>query len=95
MFKHVTYSQKDKLLISKHSLSTVCESLTLQEAEMRIIQEGEEIFNLSQGEEALSLADPITSTNNTINQLNLFHSSNAQANTGTADHLPGIISTEG
>ena len=69
LFQHVTYSQRDKLLSSKLSLPTVCESLTLQEAEMRIIREGGEIFNFSQEEEVLSLADPTALTNNATNQI--------------------------
>ena len=58
LFQHVTYSQRNELLNSKISTPIVCDSLTLQEAEMRIISEGEEIFNLSQGEEVAFLADP-------------------------------------
>ena len=73
LFQHVTYSQRNELLNSKVSSPIVCESLTLQEAEMRIIREGEEIFNLSQEEEALSLADPKISTHNATNQINLFN----------------------
>ena len=95
LFQHVTYSQSDKLLSSKLSLPTVCESLTLQEAEMTIIREGEEIFNPSQEEEVLSLADPTALTNNATNQINLFHSSINQANMATTSLQPGIILSEG
>ena len=69
LFQQVTYSQRDKLLSSKLSLPTICESLTLQQAEMRIIREGGEIFNFSQEEEVLFLADPTALTNNATNQI--------------------------
>ena len=92
LFQHVTYSQRNKLLNSNTSLPIVCDSLTLQEAELKIIQEGEETFNLSQGVEALSLADPKTSTNNAIN---LFYSNTDQTHTETTGLQPGITSTKG
>ena len=94
LFQHVTYSQRNKLLNSKMSIPIVCDSLTLQETEMRIIREGEEIFNLSQEEEVVSLADPRTSAHNTTNQINLFNNKDP-TNTGITGLRPGITSTEG
>ena len=92
LFQHVTYSQRNELLNSNTSLPIVCDSLTLQEAELKIIQEGEETFNLSQGTEALSLADPQISTDNAIV---LFTSKNDQTHSKTTGLLPGIMSTKG
>ena len=66
----------------------------LQEAEMRIIREGEEIFNLSQGEEVAFLADPRTSALNILTNPN-SNSNKDRKNTGTTGLRPGITSTEG
>ena len=92
LFQHVTYAQRNELLNSKISTPAVCESLTLQEAETRIIREGEEIFNLSQEVEVASLADPRTSTLNanlsTTNQ-------RISKDTGKTGLQPGITSTKG
>ena len=84
--------QRNELLNSKISTPAVCESLTLQEAETRIIREGEEIFNLSQEEEVASLADPRTSTLNVnLNTTN----QRISKDTGKTGLQPGITSTEG
>ena len=92
LFQHITYAQRNELLNSKISTPTVCDSLTLQEAETRIIREGEEIFNLSQEAEVASLADPITLTLNTN-----LNTTNQRINkdTGKTCLRPGITSTEG
>ena len=93
LFQHVTYAQRNELLNSKISTPTVCDSLTLQEAETRIIRGGEEIFNLSQEEEVASLTNPRTLT---LSTTNLRSSNNKdQTNTGTTGLQPGITSTEG
>ena len=49
LFRHVTYSQRNKLLNTELPLPNVCQPLTVQEAERRILPEGEETFSLSQG----------------------------------------------
>ena len=82
-----------KLLNSNTTLAIVCNQLTLQEAELKIIQEGEETFNLSQGVEALSLLDPQISTDNAIV---LFNNNNSnQTRSETKGLQPGITSTKG
>ena len=49
LFQHITYSQRNKLLNTEIPLPPdVCQPLTLQEAERRIVQEGETAFALSQ-----------------------------------------------
>ena len=96
LFQHVTYSQRNELLNSKVSSPIVCESLTLQEAETRIIREGEEIFNLSQEEEAAFLVDPNPSNPNASdNNLSNNNNNNDHTSMGTTGLRPGIISTEG
>ena len=95
LFQHVTYAQRNELLNSKISTPTVCDSLTLQEAETRIIREGEEIFNLSQEEEVASLADPRILTLNTNLSTTNLRNNKDQTNTGTTGLQPGITSTEG
>jgi hypothetical protein len=93
LFQHVTYAQRNKLLNSNTTLPVVCNQLTLQEAELKIIQEGEETFNLSQGVEALSLVDPQISTDNAIV---LFNSNNSdKMRSETKGLQPGITSTKG
>ena len=93
LFQHVTYSQRNELLNSKVSSPIVCESLTLQEAETRIIREGEEIFNLSQEEEAAFLVDPNPSNPNASD--NNLRKNNDHTSMGTTGLRPGITSTEG
>ena len=95
LFQHVTYAQRNDLLNSKISTPTVCDSLTLQEAETRIIRKGEEIFNLSQEEEVASLADPRTITLSTNLSTTNLRFNNDQTNTRTTGLRPGITSTEG
>ena len=96
LFQHVTYSQRNELLNSKVSSPIVCESLTLQEAETSIISEGEEIFNLSQEEEAAFLVDPNPSNPNASdNNLSNNNNNNDHTSMGTTGLRPGITSTEG
>ena len=81
------------MLNSNTTLPIVCNQLTLQEAELKIIQEGEETFNLSQGVEALSLVDPQISTDNAIV---LFNSNNSdKMRSETKGLQPAINSTKG
>ena len=95
LFQHVTYSQRNELLNSKVSSPIVCESLTLQEAETRIIREGEEIFNLSQEEEAAFLVDPNPSNPNASDNNLSNNNNNDHTSMGTTGLRPGITSTEG
>ena len=57
LFQHVTYSQRDKLLNTELPLPNVCEPLTIQEAETRIILDGEAAYICRKGTRQL----PITS----------------------------------
>ena len=92
-------SHRNTLLNSEISLPTVCQQLTIQEAERRIAQEGEEMFARSQGAEETSHELPGLALN-TTNKINIFRSSNSNnltaqgCTTGTGHHL-GITSTEG
>ena len=95
LFQHVTYSQRNELLNSKVSSPIICDSITLQEAETRIIREGEEIFNLSQEEEGAFPADPNLSIPNTSLNNPSSNNNNDHTNTGTTGLRPGITSTEG
>ena len=54
LFQHGTYSQQDKLLNTELPLPNVCQALTIQEAERRIVMEGEAVFSLSQENEEIS-----------------------------------------
>ena len=67
LFQHVTYSQRNKLLNSELPLPTVCQSLTIQEAGRRIVQDGEETFARSQEDEETSPA-PLALALNTTNK---------------------------
>ena len=98
LFQHVTYSQRDKLLNTELPLPNVCEPLTIQEAETRIILDGEAAYSLSQGDEATS--DPLDFNPRTSTFLNATNSINsnskiAQGNTRILGHHLGSTSTEG
>ena len=96
LFRNVTYSQRNKLLKIESPLPNVCQLLTMQEAERRILQEGEALFALSQ-EDGVTFAHPAS----TLNAALTFNAA-AQTQTcympkstaGTSIHQ-GIISTEG
>ena len=96
LFRHVTYSQRNKLLNTELPLPDVCQPLTCQEAERRIMLEGEETFSLSQGDEATSSPPDITrsrilnATNNSSNNNTI-----ARGNMRTPGHHLGTASTEG
>ena len=93
LFQHITYSQRNKLLNTEIPLPPdVCQPLTLQEAERRIVQEGETAFALSQeGEQPRILPVPIPAI--THNKVVLFR--NNEINTEeTSRHLRNT-STEG
>ena len=88
----------DKLLNTELSLPNICEPLTIQEAEMRIILDGEAAYSLSQGDEATS--DPLDFNPRTSTFLNATNSINsnskiAQGNTRILGHHLGSTSTEG
>ena len=93
LFQHITYSQRNKLLNTEIPLPPdVCQPLTLQEAERRIVQEGETAFALSQeGEQPRILQGPTPAI--THNKIVLFR--NNEINTEeTSRHLRNT-STEG
>ena len=99
LFQHVTYSQRDKLLNTELPLPNVCEPLTIQEAETRIILEGETAYSLSQGDEETSNhLDSNLRTSISLNANNSIINSNstiAQGNTRIPGHHQGSTSTEG
>ena len=99
LFEHVTYSQRDKLLNTETPLPNVCEPLTIQEAETRIILEGETAYSLSQGDEETSNhLDSNLRTSISLNANNSIINSNstiAQGNTRIPGHHQGSTSTEG
>ena len=75
LFQHVTYSQRNKLLKIEFSLSNACQPITLQEAEKRIVLEGETAFALLQeGEVSHILPALLPSAAN--NNVTLFRSNN-------------------
>ena len=79
-------------------LPNVCEPLTIQEAETRIILDGEAAYSLSQGDKATS--DPLDfnpRTNTFLNATNSINSNSkiAQGNTRILGHHLGSTSTEG
>ena len=97
LFQHVTYSQRDKLLNTELPLPNVCEPLTIQEAERRILLDGEAAYSLSQGDEGTTshlVSNPQSSTfllNNNSNSNNTI----AQGNARIIGRHQGITSTEG
>jgi len=95
LFQHVTYSQRNKLLNTEISLPNVCQPLTLQEAERKIVQEGEAAFAFSQEGEAPRILPELLPTA-TNNKVILFRNNTAtQGNMEETSRHLGIISTEG
>ena len=68
LFSKITYAQRNELLKTDTPFSNICEPITFQEAEKRIVQDGEAAFALSQEEdtdEATSVPLAPTLNNNT------------------------------
>ena len=93
LFQHVTYSQRNKLLNTELSFPNVCQPLTIQEAERRIVMEGEAAFSLSQGDVEISSLHDSTLNSTTAN--NNSNNNSAQGNTRNQGHHLGVVSTEG
>ena len=89
LFRNVTYSLRNKLLKLESPLPNVCQPLTMQEAERRILQEGEAMFALSQ-EDGVTFAH-LASTLNTAQTQTCSIPKNMA---GTSFHQE-ISSTEG
>ena len=77
LFQPVTYSQRNKLLNSDLTFHIVCESLTIQEAEMRIIEEREATFTLLH-------EDYFGRGGNATNKISLFSNNNTTDQRNTA-----------
>ena len=93
LLQHVTYLQRNKLLNTELPLPNVCQPLTTQEAERRIVLEGEAIFNLSQGDEETS--SPPASILNTSHSATNNNSTTVQESTRNPGRHLGTTSTEG
>jgi len=89
LFRNVTYSQRNKLLKIESPLPNVCQPLTMQEAERRILQEGEAMFALSK-EDGVTFAHPASTLNAVQTQ-----TCSMPKNTAGASFHQGISSTEG
>ena len=91
-FSKIKYAQRNELLKKDAPFSNICEPITLQEAERRILREGETAFALSQEDEATSV--PPTATHNPT--LSTVHSNatNQRNMVETRSHLR-ITSPEG
>ena len=94
LFRHATYSQRNKLLDTVLPLPNVCQPLTVQEAERRILPEGEETFSLSQGDKESSHPQDTIRTR-TLNIVSSNSPTIAQEKTKTPGHHLGTASTEG
>ena len=95
LFSKITYVQRNKLLNTKTLLPNICEPVTYQEAERRLLLEGEERFAQSQEDGVISA--PLASACLTLNTVQL-------KDTGTGSSLQsaeeisfqsGITSLEG
>ena len=93
LFRHVTYSQRNKLLNTQLPLPNVRQPLTIQEAERRILLEGEETFSLSQGDEETSHPQDTIRTR-TLNIVSSNSPTIAQEETKTLGHHLGNASTK-
>ena len=55
LFSKITYAQRNKLLNKEKFFSNDCEPVTYQEAEKKLLREGEQLFAQSQGDEATTV----------------------------------------
>ena len=55
LFSKITYAQRNKLLNKDKFFSNDCEPVTYQEAEKKLLREGEQLFAQSQGDEATTV----------------------------------------
>ena len=86
-----SYAQRNELLKTEAAFSNICEPITFQEAERRILRDGEATFALSQEDKATT-APPASTRNPTLNTVSKETSPNH-----TADTSPqiGITSPQG
>ena len=95
LFNKITYAQRNKLLKTEVLFSNICEPVTYQEAERRMLLEGEQIFAQSQGDEATSVPTASRPTIlSTIQRTGTDKETNRQ-NTEATNFQSGITSLEG
>ena len=95
LFSKITYAQRNELLKTEAAFSNICKPITFQEAERRILRDGEIAFALSQEDEATSvvLASTRNPTLNTV--LNLVPKETSPSHTADISPQSGITSPEG
>ena len=80
LFSKITYAQRNELLKKDAPLLNVCEPITFQEAERRMLRDGERAFANSQeehGDEATSVPTALNSSINNNNINNSYKNTNA------------------
>ena len=71
----ITYAQRNELLKKDTPLSNICKSITFQEAERKMILDGERVYASSQEE----IGDKATSALTALNALNSINNSTNNA----------------
>ena len=95
LFSKITYAQRNELLKIDTPLSSVCNSVTLQEAERRMLLDGEKRLAASQEEPeavVISAHTVLHANNNNINNNN--HNTTNPERTNTSRHSR-VLSPEG
>ena len=94
-FSKITYAQRNELLKKDSPLSNMCEPITFQEAERRMLLDGERAFANSQEEQGDEATSVLPALNNSINNINMnTNATNPESRAETSRH-PRSASLEG
>ena len=95
LFSKVTYAQRNELLKTDNPpLSNECNSVTLQEAEKRMLLDGEKSLAASQ-EETEDAAIPVHKALHANNNTNIIINNNTNQNRANASRHSRVLSPEG
>ena len=94
LFSKVTYAQRNELLKTDTPLSNVCNSVTLQEAEKRMLLDGEKSLAASQ-EETEDAAIPVHKALHANNNTNINNNNMTNQNRANASRHSRVLSPEG
>ena len=86
LFNKITYAQRNELLKTEAAFSNIYEPITFQEAERRILRDGEIAFALSQEDEATSVLPASTHSP----MLNTVPNNQGTSPRNMADTSPGL-----
>ena len=94
LFSKITYAQRNELLKTDTPLSNICNSVTLQEAEKRMLLDGEKSLAASQEEPEAAVMPDHTALHANNNNTNNNHNTTNQSRANISHHSR-VFSSEG